>query len=480
MRTSLALGLFACVLALAGSSGCSALSKKRAGGGGTGQPFVGSPSGNEPASTPENPDNTFVSKQIVKPGKGMVAGQVKDTANRGVPDAAIKITEAETGKEPAIAPLTILTDKSGYFDVPGLDAGRTYVLSARKRDGNRYMTGSVRVRCTNVSVILPLAGEEAATGGEKASLETYDREEKGSPASPAALGSPTPTKGPTAYVAGPTVVPDEPKHAPAPRHQEPEVPPPPPPQQPEFLAPVPSPLKTPAFPAPPPSANLETFAEGVKGFTKSPAANMPGPGQELKKQHKPTVPPPPMSDGSLVPSTPNARLGQGERPGASDDLAPLTRVVVPSCVVRDRVESFALHDYDGRAWQWKKRKGRLTLVSFFYSQCGPCKPTILFLNQVRQKYEDYGLDVIGVANEAGTPIEKQDAVRRVRAVTPIDYPVLFTGGPNCPVMRGLDVHAFPTVVVLDDTGRIVWRSRNGMPPETMRQLDQWLAARLRR
>jgi thiol-disulfide isomerase/thioredoxin len=465
VRPLLALSLFACMLGLTGLTGCN-LPKRSKGSGAssaTGQPFVGSPS-SDPAPTPTSDDNsTLASKQGVKAGKGSFAGEVLDTARRRVADASIKITEVDPGKE-AAAPLTVTTDKGGYFDVSGLDAGRVYRLVARKRDGNRSLTGSVRLRCPNVRVVIPLTGEESLLPNERVDEKTNSKEEtKASQTSPGAAALGPPVKSPQADSVPPPA-PDEPRHAP------------PPPQ--------PGMETVPNLPTPQGGGAELIGKEKNNGFeNRSLPANIPSPGSEPKR--KPVEPPPPpMRDGNdvgLKPSrAPSAVPAGSEDPQSNDQTSLPTRVVVPSCVkVGQYVRNFALYDYDGKVWELsKKRQGRLVLIDFWFSKCIPCKTTIPYLNDLNKKYRAYGLDVVSIAHEKGTPVEKQDAVRKVRET--INYPILFTGGGNeadCPVLKQLEIHEYPTLILLDRSGKILWRG-NGLSMQAKYQLEMYVRKQL--
>src|SRR5206468_3182907 len=78
-------------------------------------------------------------------------------------------------------------------------------------------------------------------------------------------------------------------------------------------------------------------------------------------------------------------------------------------------------------------------------------------------YRKFGLQVVGIAHEKGTLAEKQDRVRPIREEYRMSYPTLFTGGgpADCPVLKQFEVHGYPTLVLLDQSGRIVWRG-NGL------------------
>jgi hypothetical protein len=149
--------------------------------------------------------------------------------------------------------------------------------------------------------------------------------------------------------------------------------------------------------------------------------------------------------------------------------------------VGQRVIDFALYDYDGKVWELsKKRRGQLTLIEFWHSKCLPCMHTIAYLKRLDAYYRAWGLDVVSIAHEKGTPVEKQDAVRPVRQRERINYPILFTGGGNevdCPVLRQLEIHEYPTLILLDRTGKILWRG-SGLNERTKYDLEMYVRGKL--
>jgi thiol-disulfide isomerase/thioredoxin len=157
--------------------------------------------------------------------------------------------------------------------------------------------------------------------------------------------------------------------------------------------------------------------------------------------------------------------------------------VVPSCVrIGNKVEDFALYDLDGQVWELSKKrtsKTRLVLIDFWASTCPPCRAALPYLVTLDRKYRRFGLEVVGIAHEEGSFPEKQAAVRQPKAQYGINYTLLFTGGGTgpCPVLRQFDVHDFPTVVLLDESGKIVWRAR-GLNPQHKYDLEMDIRRRL--
>ncbi len=224
-----------------------------------------------------------------------------------------------------------------------------------------------------------------------------------------------------------------------------------------------------------------------------PTVNMDGPGRDGERRRQPTTPyapPPNPADRDDADLTPSAAPSAIPVPAAPVTAAPVAdeaqapaeaRLVVPSCVrIGKTVDDFALYDFDGNVWELKKkRRGKLVLLDFWFSSCGPCVAALPFMVSLDQKYRRFGLDVVGIAREEGTLVEKQDAVRAVKARNRIGYPLLFAGGGTgpCPVLRQLEVHQFPTLILLDESGKIVWRA-TGLDAQGKYHLEMEIRRRL--
>jgi thiol-disulfide isomerase/thioredoxin len=132
-------------------------------------------------------------------------------------------------------------------------------------------------------------------------------------------------------------------------------------------------------------------------------------------------------------------------------------------LVGKKLDNFALYTHDGKPWEFRKnRKGRVVLLDFWYSTCMPCLRSIPHLRDLQQNYGSFGLEVVGIAYEKGTPAQQEQRLRQVRLSQRINYTLLRGGGSTgtgaCPVKTQFTVQAFPTLVLIDETGQIVWRS----------------------
>ena len=78
----------------------------------------------------------------------------------------------------------------------------------------------------------------------------------------------------------------------------------------------------------------------------------------------------------------------------------------------------------------------------------------------QRAYGSYGLEVIGIACESGSLAQQRAQVAQARVRYSMAYTTLLSGGGAgpCPVRTQFEIRAFPTLVLVDEAGNIVWRS----------------------
>jgi thiol-disulfide isomerase/thioredoxin len=148
--------------------------------------------------------------------------------------------------------------------------------------------------------------------------------------------------------------------------------------------------------------------------------------------------------------------------GPSLDL-PGNSVNPPACVlVGNRLETLVLRDVNGNPWNFRSdRRGKLVLFDFWYSDCMPCMRSVPHMNKLNSMYERFGLQVVGLAYEPGSFNEQVARVRDTQSRKAMNYISLIGTGDSCPVRRQFDVHSFPSLVLVDESGQVVWRSPKG-------------------
>ena len=114
-------------------------------------------------------------------------------------------------------------------------------------------------------------------------------------------------------------------------------------------------------------------------------------------------------------------------------------------------------------------RGKVVILDFWATWCGPCKMSIPELARINTKYHDQGLQVIGISEDA----DRSD-VPNVAKQLGINYPVVM--GSDIPDLGRLYPHSgIPMLFLIDKQSRIRW-SLEGYDPES--KLEDQVAALL--
>jgi thiol-disulfide isomerase/thioredoxin len=226
------------------------------------------------------------------------------------------------------------------------------------------------------------------------------------------------------------------------------------------------------------------------------SAQIPMPGIGLPQQGPATLPQVEtfgdksrIAEGPVAIKAPLADFKAGPLPGVtiappvpdSPFSVPPGATPVPSSVrVGQRLENFALYDTNLQPWELKRQRfGKLVLLDFWKTNCAPCKQGTDTLRTLEAKFGSQGLQIVGIAYEdTGTQLEQAQRVAAVAQHWRSNYQILLGGGPNCPLKRDLSVRAYPTLVLLDENGVIVWQHEGSLDPAGLADLDFAIKRRL--
>lgn len=347
--------------------------------------------------------------------RGLIAGRVLDPFGNGAKNVFIRIEPADASpKERDGAAIGILTNEGGYFMVKDLPAGRTYVLTAEAKTDGKPLTGSVQTRPPQANVTIALRDDLALPGAD------------GLPA--AAVGDHIPSTalpmpGATGRVGAgewspgagsatgsiPATIPGA--------------------QPPSGGVPPPSGLVPPLDPRP--SVRPESTAGTDPPPWKPPTVNIPG---------GPSVPSFPL------PPPPGGPEKKSALPGRGGDVALL-----------DSLE---------RPWSLANRSGSLVLLNFISTNCVHCRNTNPAVAQLQSRYAANGLQVIGVLCDEAPQAQRAALAARYQRSNNLNFAVYVEPGrePGS-VSDRFNVEAYPTVVLLNGNGTVLWQGHPGKTTE---------------
>jgi cytochrome c biogenesis protein CcmG/thiol:disulfide interchange protein DsbE len=119
---------------------------------------------------------------------------------------------------------------------------------------------------------------------------------------------------------------------------------------------------------------------------------------------------------------------------------------------------FTLNDINGRSGKLSDYRGKVLILDFWATWCGPCRMLIPHFKSLYDQYKGSGFEVIGVAMDHGgakivKPFVEQHDIR---------YPNFI--GNNDVAMNYGGLRGIPTTFVLTRDGRI-YKRYVGVPPD---------------
>ena len=124
------------------------------------------------------------------------------------------------------------------------------------------------------------------------------------------------------------------------------------------------------------------------------------------------------------------------------------------------VPDFTLKDLEGRDESLGQFKGKVVLVNFWATWCGPCRIEIPWLMTLQEKYRSQGFTVLGVAMDeegknAVVPFVQKERFNLGTKSQPMNYPILIGNDDAAEKFGGLV--GLPTTILISQDGRRVRR-----------------------
>lgn len=119
------------------------------------------------------------------------------------------------------------------------------------------------------------------------------------------------------------------------------------------------------------------------------------------------------------------------------------------------------------------KDSKLTVVNVWGSWCGPCVQEIPELQKLSENMKDKNVNVIGIAQDAGSNFQ---AVKEVLDKSKVTYQNIIPSGPTEDFVMSLQ--AFPTTFFVDSQGKIVYAIQGSKNLEGFTQIVDDLLSKM--
>ena len=157
-----------------------------------------------------------------------------------------------------------------------------------------------------------------------------------------------------------------------------------------------------------------------------------------------------MSTSSTSPKRPDRRVVLQLACGTA--LGLVASAARPALAPSAAAPDFTLHAMDGPNLRLKEQRGRVVMVNFWATWCGPCRQEMPQLNRLYEKYRASGFQLLGVNVDDDT---KKAA--EVAAKLGVTFPVLLDTDKT--VSKLYDLSTMPSTVIIDRDGKVRYLHR---------------------
>ena len=117
---------------------------------------------------------------------------------------------------------------------------------------------------------------------------------------------------------------------------------------------------------------------------------------------------------------------------------------------------FSLTDANGATVKLSDYRGKVVLLNFWATWCGPCKIEIPWFEEFEQQYKSKGFEVVGISmDEEGWPI-----IKPFLAAQKVNYRVLLGNDSISQLYGGVD--SLPTTFIIDRDGKFAFSPHVGL------------------
>lgn len=116
-------------------------------------------------------------------------------------------------------------------------------------------------------------------------------------------------------------------------------------------------------------------------------------------------------------------------------------------VIAKTAPDFVLKSASGKNIRLSELKGRVVMLNFWATWCGPCAEEIPHLNRIHESIDEYDFELLGINIDE----DKSKALHLAKKLK-VNFPILFDIEKS--VSKSFEIDAMPTTILIDRSGKI--------------------------
>lgn len=145
-------------------------------------------------------------------------------------------------------------------------------------------------------------------------------------------------------------------------------------------------------------------------------------------------------------------------------IVSLSSTLVSAIELDQTAPDFTLKSLGGDNLRLEEYRGKVVLINFWATWCGPCRQEMPILDRIRQRYQGAGFEVLGVNVEGKDP-----KARKIAKKLGVSFPLLFDDSQK--VSADYDLQGMPFSVLIDRTGQVRYIHTGYKPGDEKSYID---------